>query len=104
MCSVDGAGHDPATKQCMMYATERDAMVRLDAYRACVSRRTGIPQRTIPVREKWSNTPGWRLVIGGSDTANANRANECPELPRPMQILGRSRPAKTQSTSLMPSS
>ncbi len=54
----NGAGYDPATKQWMMYATERDLMVRLDAYRACVSRRTGIPQRTIPVREKWINTPG----------------------------------------------
>jgi len=54
----NGAGYDPATKQWMMYATERDAMVRIDAYRACVSRRTGVPQRAVPVHEKPLNTPG----------------------------------------------
>jgi hypothetical protein len=53
-----GAGYDPVSKQLMMYATERDAMVRIDAYRACVSRRTSVPQRAIPVREKPMNTPG----------------------------------------------
>jgi hypothetical protein len=53
-----GAGYDPVSKQLMMYATERDAMVRMDAYRACVSRRSGVPQRSIPVREKPMNTPG----------------------------------------------
>jgi hypothetical protein len=53
-----GAGYDPVSKQLVMYATERDAMVKLDAYRACVSRRTGVPQRSIPVHEKPLNTPG----------------------------------------------
>jgi hypothetical protein len=53
-----GAGYDPVSKQLVMYATERDAMVKLDAHSACVSRRTGVPQRWIPVHEKPLNTPG----------------------------------------------
>jgi hypothetical protein len=53
-----GAGYDPVSKQLVMYATERDAMVKLDADRACVSRRTGVPQRSILVHEKPMNTPG----------------------------------------------
>jgi hypothetical protein len=54
----NGAGYDPVTKQWTMYGTERDMMGRIDAYRACVARRTGVPQRAVPVRERMVNTPG----------------------------------------------
>ena len=40
-----------------MRATERDAMVRYDAYRACVAHRTGVPQQAVPLYERPAGLP-----------------------------------------------
>jgi hypothetical protein len=57
-CAIEqGAGYDTYQRRVMMRTTERDAMVRLDAYRACVARRTGVAQRTVPVYERPTYLP-----------------------------------------------
>jgi hypothetical protein len=49
-----GASYDSATKRWTMYATERDAMGRLDAVRDCIARKTGAPRKGITIPEKWT--------------------------------------------------
>jgi hypothetical protein len=42
-CMIEqGGGYDTYQRRVIMRTTERDAMVRHDAYRACVARRTGV--------------------------------------------------------------
>lgn len=53
-----GAGIDPVTKRLTVYATERDAMARLDAYRMCLAGGDRAKANTIPVRERHMNPGG----------------------------------------------
>jgi hypothetical protein len=52
-----GGGYDTYRRRVMMHTTERDAMVRHDAYRACVARRTAVAQQTVPVYSRPSYLP-----------------------------------------------
>jgi hypothetical protein len=57
-CAIEqGAGYDTYQRRVIMRTTERDAMVRHDAYRACVARRTGVAQQTVPVYSRPTYLP-----------------------------------------------
>lgn len=57
-CMIEqGAGYDSYQGRMMFRTTERDAMVRQDAFRACVARRTGVAQQTVPVYSRPNYLP-----------------------------------------------
>jgi hypothetical protein len=57
-CLIEqGGGYDSYQGRVLMRTTERDAMVRHDAFRACVARRTGVAQRTVPVHSRPTYLP-----------------------------------------------